>query len=324
MNDQVELLDKELAALCKGRGMQEPRILDRLGPAIREALGIRYGDDAAEQRHQLQVGLYDASAPLAPDLRVVFRYVTGFDRKGPHAVGEREAILGRLLNRDARTVRRRFAAARRAVAENLATRLGHAVSNNRFVRSGWHVESLRSVVRMDLASPQVTEYREIIATEEGLSRIAAHMSLPSAATVPADRPPLEIVAEQGCVVKSSERISASHWGYELDLPEPLQRGQRHHYVVTYIASSLDTMRPYYALVPFRDVRFFAAEVHFGSPSVARYAWYLDGVSPAVLDDAPIAMPDFDTDASPIVAVEFERAQPGLCYGLLWNWRSEVA
>jgi hypothetical protein len=318
VNDPVELLDKELAALCRGRGLQDPKILDRLGPTVREALGIRYSDDAAEQRRQLQVGLYEAARSLPPDLRTVFIHAMGFDPAGAAYIGDRLEIAGKRLDRDTRTVRRRLTQARHHVAENLASLLRRAASNNRYVGTGWLVDSLHSLFRLDLPAPRLTESREIIATVEGLDSITANVSLPSPPP-PADPPMLEVVAEDGCTVASAEQVSASHWRYELALPVPLHRGERHHYVVTFVTSSLGYVRPYYVLVPFFDVRAFSAEVHFGSPPVSRHAWRLDGVPPAVIEDSPATAPDFDTEKSPVIRVEFMRARPGLCYGLHWDW-----
>ena len=264
MNDPVAVLDSELSGLCRGRGLQEPRLLDRLGPALREVFGIRQVDDAAEQRRQLQVGLYAASDSLPGDMRIAFRCALGFDPAGPAFVGDRLTAAGEILDRHPRSMRRRLVQARRQVAENLAAALGRAVSNNPYLQPGWHVNRLRSVLRLDLPVPQLTESRDIIVTEDGLSRITANLSLPLPSTRHGS-PALAIVAEEGCTLASSEQVSASHWRYELDLPTRQRCGQEHRYVLTFAISSLRDMRPYYVLVPFREVRTFVAEVHFGTP-----------------------------------------------------------
>lgn len=318
MNDPVEQLDRELSALCRGRGLQDPKILDRVGPTVREALGIRYSDDAAEQRRQLLVGLYEASRSLPQDLRTVFIHAMGFDPASAAYIGDRLKTVGSRLDRHARSVRRRLTQARRHLAEDLASRLGRAASTNRYVGTGWRVESLHALLRLDLPAPRLTESREIIATDAGLNNITANVSLRSSPP-PAAPPLLDVVAEEGCTVASSEQVSASHWRYELTLPSPLQLGERHRYAVTFITSSLRYFRPFYVLEPFRDVRTFSAEVHFGSPPVARHAWLLDGVPPAVIEDSPATAPDFDTKTSSVIRVEFDWARPGLCYGLHWDW-----
>lgn len=315
MTEPVERIDAELADLCRGRGLHDTKIIEKLGPTVRTALRIRHGDDPVVQRDQLRTGLVHASRDLARDLRMAFQGALGLDADGPAYLEDRLKQVAQELHLHPKSARRRLTLARRGVAEHLAGALIRAEANNPYIRLEWQDVRVEAQFRLDLPQPRLIERRTIVAIKDGLRIVTASISLPS----PGVPPQIAVIAGEGCEVASILRESPSHLRCDLALPQPLARAQRHQYEVSFVLSSFAGIRPYYVLVPFRGVPYFAAAVHFGTPSVASRVWRLSGVPSSIIEDLPDRAPDFDPAATPIVQVEFQRAISGFCYGLQWEW-----
>ncbi len=311
----------ELTHLRRGRGLNDPKVHTRIGPGLRQALGIAVTDPAVEQRDQLRAGLNAAARSLPPDLGLAMFEALAIDRLSPPTLTAREERLTEALKTGPRTVRRRISEATVLVARNLAPRMARAQASEQFVKPGWEVEELAGVLRLSPDGARMTEDRLIVATQN-LTHVTSNLSMPPGPGGEGVADRLTLVAEEGCEISGVTQVSDVHWVYDLALPRPLQAGERHRYRITFLASSLAVMQPYYVLVPFRTYQRFSAEVHFGTPAVADAAWRVDGVPPALLRAAGGSSPvPIDPAATPVVRVEHRNTTPGLCYGVRWSWAS---
>lgn len=318
MPARAELLGEELHRLKKGRGLQDPGVLDDLGPRLTEALELDLRQTADDRRQALRRGLYDAAEHLIPELRHVFRIAFAMHPQSPPTLEARLAHAAKRFGCSERTARRRLDEAVKLLAEHLAGR----GSSSPYAQRDWETRGLRAVLRLDGGRPVLTERRLIVATASELSSLDHRISLPAPPGRDSALPTL--VADHGCTVGAAERQSASHWRYRIDLPRSLRLYEEHMYSLTCTLPSLGDLRPYYVLVPFNGgCRNFSAEVHFGTPPVATVAWRLDGVPTSVLDDEEPTADRFDLASEPVVACSFADVRPGLCYGVQWQWRDAV-
>jgi hypothetical protein len=318
MPARAELLGEELHRLKKGRGLQDPDVLDDLGPGITAALELDLRQTADDRRQALRRGLYDAAEHLIPELRDVFRIAFAIHPESPATLEARLAHAAARFRCSGRTVRRRLDEAVPLVAERLASR----ESSSPYAQRDWETRGLRAVLHLDGGRPVLTERRLIVATAAELSSLDHRISLPAPPGRDSALPTL--VADHGCTVGATERQSASHWHYRIDLSRPLRLYEEHLYSLTCTLPSLGDLRPYYVLVPFNGgCRSFSAEVHFGTPPVASVAWRVDGVPLSVLDDEEPTADRFDLAADPVAACSFADIRPGLCYGVQWRWREAV-
>ncbi|WP_088317368.1 hypothetical protein [Kineosporia sp. R_H_3] len=312
----VDTLTRDLMALRKGRALQSPGLVSRLGPALVAALDLDLALPETELRRLAQSGIVEAAQALAGDLReavLVSLAVDGWTNVP--LLTDRIDAIATAMDRDARTARRRLDAATRQLADALVSRQS-GEPGNPFAPTGWYVESLAATMRLDSASARLTEDRVIVADADGLDTVTATLSVQ--ALEPGTLPELGIVAEAGCRIRGAHRVSESHWRYELALPRPLRAGERHRYVVSFTADR-DRMRPHYVLIPLRRTRRFSAEIRFADADAVALAWRLDGVPPAVLEDAHPTTRTLTPDDTGVIRVRFEQVVQGLCYGVQWRW-----
>jgi hypothetical protein len=314
----AELLGSELHALKKGRGLQDPHLLDELGHQLTEALGLDLRQTAVDRQQALRRGLYEASEQLPVEHRDIFRIAVGIHPQSPPLLQDRLDFAAQKFRCSVRTVRRRLDEAVKLLAGQLASR-GPA---SPYAQRAWETRGLRSVLHLDGGRPVLTEHRLIVATAPGLRSLDHRVSLPAPPGRGNALP--QLAAEVGCAIRETERVSASHWRYRIDLLKPLRLYEEHRYSLTCTLPSLADLRPYYVLVPFNGgCRDFSAEVHFGTPPLAAAAWRLDGVPASVLEDGMPTRRRFDLTADPVAACSFADIHPGLCYGVQWQWRGGV-
>ena len=312
----VEAVHRDLMTLRKGRGLKTPGLASRLGPALLAALDLTTDLPETELRRRVQAGVVEAAQTLQGDLREAVLVALAVDGwTNVPLLTDRLDAVAEAMDRDSRTARRRVDAATRQLADALVTRRVDA--ENPFAPPGWYVESLASTLRIGPGGARLTEDRVVVADTDGLDTVTATLSLP--APQAGRLPELDIRAEAGCRIRGAHHVSLSHWRYELALPRPLRAGEAHRYVVTFSVPERDLMRPYYTLIPLRRTRRFSAEIRFADPADVALAWRLDGVPPAVLDDAAPTTRILTPDDAGVVRVRFEPVVQGLCYGVQWRW-----
>ena len=77
------------------------------------------------------------------------------------------------------------------------------------------------------------------------------------------------------------------------------------------------------MLPERVCRVFSTEVNFGSPSMAKRVWRLDGVSaPTAELDTPSGV-ILDPHTNPVLTATYDDMVPGRVYGLRWEWSDDA-
>jgi hypothetical protein len=219
-----------------------------------------------------------------------------------------------VLERDDRTIRRRIdegivqlaemavsAESRQSVAET-----GH----------GWHTEQLRVTLAMDQPTPEAFEFRRVIADQDELDELDLALTL---TTPPRDGMPGPVeelavdVFHGGRLIKRAME-SSDRFGLALELPEQLNRGDRHEFTLRFRAK----MQPHFVCVPRHPCEQFDLHVHFDPDRLPRNIWRL---TKAFQDDARDPAPSGEpvmVDRVGEAHVRFHDLTPGFAYGLKWG------
>nr|MDT0666230.1 hypothetical protein [Micromonospora sp. DSM 115978] len=101
-------------------------------------------------------------------------------------------------------------------------------------------------------------------------------------------------------------------------PRPLEPGEHHEYGIKFAAGPVETMRPYYVLIPLRRTDSFSVRIRFGARQRPVKLWRLNGVPPRIIDECAPAEEFLDLDSVGEARVEFTRLNQGLSYGAHWS------
>jgi len=303
-------LHAELARLRKGRGVQSPDIAGLAGPALRGLCAIQDRDPAPVVRGKLAARLRSLAGALPPDLELAALAALGLHPDAQHALLSRRLLwLSERIGRDERTARRR---ADQAVAR-LAELAAHLASPD--IADGWTVRNFTADVRFGATGYEVAENRVIVAAHDGLSRVVASLSLPPHGRGDSPEPEVELV--RGGVITATERSSASHFRYVIDLPAALREGEEHEYLLRIRVADARSVRPYYVFTPRRRCDRFDLTVRFPRDRPPHAVYPVDKAHIRVLDDGVPTGDPIPADRSGKVETRFSELVPGLCYGLRW-------
>jgi len=310
---------KELQELRRGRGLDAHDLHGRVGPRIRQACGITETDSPAVVRRKVLLTLTELCSRLPDDLRLAALVALALHQEATNqTLDRRVAWLADHFDHNPKTARRRIDEAFRLIAEQLDDQ---DEETNGYAPSGWYVQSLRSVLRMDLAVPQLDEERRIIATVDELDELVVSLSAPREANVdPNDHITAEMI--YGGEIVDEDQVSRGHATFTIRLPNPLHLGQPHDYRIQFTSYPRSWMRPYYVLTPLRRCDHFTARVRFGNEHKPERVWRISGVPPRALDDFTPNGDLISIDRVGDVPVEFYELKPGLSYGLQWRKAQE--
>lgn len=308
----------ELRELRRGRGLGTDDLHRRVGPRLRLACEIADADGPAVVRHKITLQLAELCGRLPADLKLAA--LVAFALHG-EASGqffhERLQWLADHLDRDTRTARRRIDQAFRLLAEHLGEHQAHRKDDNKYAPDGWYVEATRAVLRMDLDLPQLTEEYTIVATAEGLDEIVISVTAPKGNTPTSNR---EIEAEvvYGGEIVERRREALGLARFVIRLPQPLELGQRHEYCIQFKSYPREHMSPFYALIPWRSCKHFAARVRFGGKCRPDLIWRLNGVPHELFAEFKPNDQLLTIDRVGDVSIEFHDLKQGLYYGVQWR------
>ena len=299
-------LVQELKTLRKGRGLAG-RVDDRVGPCLRSACSVADDDGLVAIREKVSDRLTGLAADLPEDLRVaaLAAFAICAEARQP-LYQDRVRWAAHRLDRDPRTVRRRVDEAIELLAE-----LASSSSSPAAASSGehWHTSSLSIALVLD--ELMVLERRRIVADQEGLR------SLDLAVSLPAGRPPATVLYGGSLVDRGME--TSSRWGYGLELPRPLSRGEPWEVAILFQPPSL---RPYMVTVPRHPCDSFDLRVRFGR--VLPEVWALDGAFQRDVSDPGYHGRPEPVDSLGEVHLRFRGLMPGLAYGARWESSDHLA
>ncbi|OHV31034.1 MULTISPECIES: hypothetical protein [Pseudofrankia] len=331
-------LHDELRTLARGRGLRAANLDARTGPLLRHyaALGDLPGGPS---RSRLVEWLGEWLEALPEDLCLVASVALGVDpRAGHRLLTERLNWLAVEFDRDPRTLRRRGQEAFRLLAEMIITGAGpngagpNGVGQGRDERAprgpgagpdpavgttGWYVERVRALMRLDTPTPELLESRRIVAVRDGLAEVAVSMSLPRPPGAPASPRGLEVDVMFGGRIVRLDRRGDTLFSPVLRLPHPLGAEERHEFGCVWRLPEGQPMAPRYAMVPTIRCDALDLRVRFpdgADPEVQR----LDGLPLRAVEDPAIDLTGVPLDGAGEASARFGPLALGLCYGLRWT------
>lgn len=181
---------------------------------------------------------------------------------------------------------------------------------------GWYLRSLRAVLRLDTATPELTEQRLISVARPDVETIMAFWGVP-----PSDKlgvlPDLHLETIYGARIRTSQRSINGLIRYLLGLSSTREAGQVHDYSTRAWLPVGQTIRPYYLLQPSSPCESFDLVVRFPTDATPRTVRLINGATPIAtadqhLDNHPVTVNQFGE-----LHVRFHHLHQGRAYGLQW-------
>lgn len=306
----------EIRTLRKGRGIYSRDLDQRIGPYLRDLSG-NSSSDLAGLRQALASELTARAAVLPDDLRLAALVSIGLweETRQLALFGDRVSWLAKRSDRNDRTLLRRIATAEQLLAEEIASELGRR-GTALPAADGWYLDEFRTVLRLDTATPEAHERRRIVATRTGLQHVRAWLDLPG----DRDQPPAALDAEVLCggrLVRRSIPATNRH-EFVIELPAPLQAGERHEYELILRVPEGLPMRPHYIYTPEYRCNVFDLTVRF---DLAHPPAWIRRVSDETVRMFDNASPNGDLESLNRVGevhVRFGNPSLYLGYGLQWH------
>jgi hypothetical protein len=307
---------RELTTLRRGWGLEADRLRGRLGPLVAGWCELHRTTSDRDARRVLRAAITAAIAEFPPDDRLAVTVALGIAPGSQHALlSDRVGLLAEQLRVSERTARRRIdrSFARLAAEIEAGARPGDVPGPDQ----GWFVKRLNALVRLDTAEPELIEERLIVATRDGLSRIATRFTVPRAGDGDDGERQVDADAQHGARIIDAKREGQRHFRWLLDLPRTLARGDTHTYSLVLRLRDGKPIRPSYAFVPLVPCESFTVRVRFDPRQPPRVVWRLDEVPPSVLTDPPQPGEPLPLDGACEVAQDFAAPLLGYAYGLRW-------
>lgn len=311
-------LFKELKELRQGRGLQRTALREKIGPAVArwaDVLPLASDVDARRRIKQATLRLFpDDGDVKSPGFAV--RLGLAIQRDYEHrTLGERTQRLADELHTSNRTARRHMDHAF-AMLAGLAAEDVDPFDPDR----GWTVDRFRALVRLDLAQPEAIEERTIVATADGLKRLAIRFSLPRTGHPLDERREVDVEVQHGARLASRFQEGHGHFRFELELPVSLNRGDEHSFSMVIRVVDGKPIRDYYAHVPFNSCSSCEVRVRFAATRLPVALWRLEEVAPRVLDDPDLtSSPMLRLDAVGEIVQRFTVLHQGFGYGVGWRF-----
>lgn len=318
MDDPNILLD-ELKRLRKGRGIDAPKISEQVGPALRMLCGVGRDDSQESIRLKVRTRLDAMSASLPDDLALAVAAALALHTEARQPfLRERIQWLAEQLDRDERTARRRVDEGLVLLADAAAGPVPsrpHAAAD---AGDDWYVAAFHALLRLDLAAPEAIERREIVASQDGLDRIEALVSLPRDPTARGSAHDLLAEVLYGATVVGKEHDTESRFRFVLELPAPLEVGQRHEYGLVYRVPPNQRMRTHYVFIPRRRCDFFDLRVRFDPRLLPERIWRVSEAFHRTVDEELAGTDELTPDRASEIHLSFRNLRPGFGYGAQWR------
>lgn len=296
----------ELKTVRKGRGVHAGRIANHVGPALAAACGITRTDGPAVARQKLVIRLTELVEQLPTDLQLPARAAFGLlpDARLP-LYQDRVTWVALMIDRDARTVRRRVDEAIEQLAEL-------AASTMRRDPGGWRTTELSVAVALDRGQPEVLERHRVVAENDGVDQL----EFASICEIRRRDVDVDVHLLYGGTLQDRSAVTRERFGFTLLLAEPLVRGDTHDFAVRYRLPNHSAIYPRVFHVPEQPCEVFDLHVRFEYDGT-RHLETFDGVI-RLPDAEPISSTRRTVDRAGEVHIRFRRLLPGLVYGAQWQ------
>jgi hypothetical protein len=288
-------------------------VAERIGPGLRVACGVTPEDSPAVVRRKVAERLTELCGRLPTDLRISVLAALALHPDADHQfMQERMGWAARQINRD----HPRAAIRRMKVGFGILAEQHDDLVDDPRINQGWHISSLRALLRMDVDPPQLIEERTIVATADGLEEVELRFSAHGKGGDTEKDKPITASIMYGGEITGSDSVVPSHRTFALRLPAPLRSGEQHEYGVRFTARPRAVMPPFYVLTPLQPCAKFSLRVRFGT-DVPKQIWRVDGIPPRAIDDFASVDALVSADRFGEVALVFSRLHPGLSFGVRW-------
>lgn len=313
-------LYQELARLRRGRGLQEPRAAERLGPLLRQLCDVAPGDADGTARRRVEAVLFELTADLPEDLRIAAELSLALGDRPGGRLTQRTEALARELHCSGRTARRRMDEAARLIARAALTRPSRDGEPDADPGSGWRVREFTGLLRLDTATPELYETRTVQA-ERPIDALTIRLDLPPRPDAGGPALPLAIDALYGARVAEVDRGPEGR-NYRLDvrLPRTLRTAEEIEFCLHYRVPPGQPIRDHCAIVPLDPCDQGRIRVRFDPADPPAQVWRLAAVTPRQMDRATLVPgPDrLDPDGAGEVGVSFRGLRQGHGYGVAWR------
>lgn len=318
----------ELKALRKGRGLDTPDILPRVGPALRTTFSLTPDADPAQLRTLLTTKLTELATRLHPDFAAAVATALGLaEDSHTRLYGDRVALVARQIHRDRRTASRRIDEGIQLLAQLAIAELSKATPEGKpaSALTPWRTTSLRTWVVLDRDVAEVYEMRRITTTAGEVRKVRLEVSVPVpenwSDSTPIDDP--EIAVLTGGTLQTRANYSSSRVVFDLELAQPLTEGAEHEFFVRFRFSGTRRMGPFYACTPSFPCEFFDLHVRFAPDHPPGAVWRVDGLRMSEVNDSAAPRGPIRLDSAGEVKAVFRDLTPNLSYGIAWDERRSL-
>lgn len=312
MNAPADRFVEEFKVLRRGYGLGATNLAEQAGPALRELCGAEDDDGVDELRDKLTAVLRELVDGLPPRIQPLMRLTFALDGNSDR-LQARVAAHARTKGQTERTVMRHIDEATKTLAEH-ATRFQPGIPDAH--SPSWRIKRLQVFLNYDLPVPEVVEIRQIEVLRNDLTEMDLEMTLTPLEgwheSTPLEHMGVDLF--HGGRLTGSALKGANRVAFQLQLAEPLQRGQKHEYAIR-ISLPDSRLLPLYMCTPRHRCDFFDLHIRFAKPP--RHLWRVPGLSPLQLDD-PHGRQPMTADRFGDVHTTFTNLEAHLSYGVGWT------
>lgn len=258
---------------------------------------------------QVRRRLIDAANGLDREDRLLFLTVAGLTRGSADLAGERIRQAVELLHMSESSVQRRYPKVARKLARVCASRWALDVEYV-FVHAHTRVD-----LRDD--TPVVVNERTISVLSDGVDHFTERTGAPALADSD-----LRVRALEGCTLMSKEPLGPGIWELKLQFPRMLLAGDQHTFVLSYRFPDRASLAPVIGFLPHHASYNGILDLNFGQ--ILPVALERFRTPPPVDGLRRIPGSEIISDVQSRHRFEFPQMQPGLCYGVRWQWTDPEA
>lgn len=311
------LIKAEIRSMRKGRGIWAARLDQRLGPHLLELVADT-GDDTESTRRALVGVLHGAAAGLPDDVRTAIdaSLALSGETLRMDRFKDRVSWLAQRIGRLDRTALRRIEEAERLLAEEIAGELLRRRGSAALPQQAWYLDELRTLLRMDTATPESHEHRRIVATNDGVREVMAWLDVPGCDGKP--RPSLDVEVMYGGRLVRREEPLTGRLQFVIRLPNDLRAGDQHEYGLILRVSPEHPMRSHYVFTPECRCDAFQLRIRFGPERRPTWIRRVAGETVRMFDNAGPRGDLVALDSAGELTLNFVQPIRYLGYGAQWN------
>ncbi|MFC3896617.1 helix-turn-helix domain-containing protein [Lentzea rhizosphaerae] len=310
-----DALFDDLRRLSKGRGVHDPDVGDRVGPALRQVCDLTALDGPETVRQKVSDWVHGTTELLPHHLRLTVTTPLGLNPDAQFRfLHQRVSWLAAKQQRSPGTCRRRIGEAMRRLVEVALTPGQTTTPVSR--EHTWHVREFEAILNLHGDTPRCTESRTIVADRDGIDRVTWSLTLPEHED--GSPPDMEVEVLHGALELSRERPSPRRILLVLGLPRKLKAGEVHDFALQVTLPPGRRMSPRYVYWPERRCEKFQLIARFGEQAVPSAVWKVDHVFHRDADEIDIERDHLPVNGVGEVQVAFADLLAGHGYGLRWE------